>query len=151
MRRVLGAMHLAMLLPPGVKNLTLVLPYFLEQFKGPHGISVGGNGIYVPASDGFPEARWVHNEILFCSNDTRAGPYVSRIHQAPSLRGAGTHEWIDGFSVGNTTCYLQAVRYLAMPPGMPCATNTRFHSRWPLVACSAWPGRALPPAKPTRT
>jgi hypothetical protein len=118
MRRVLGAMHLALLLPPGCKNLKLVLPYFLVQFKGPTGCALTGNGIYVPASPDFPEGRWIFNEIAFCSNDTRATPLVNLMRQTPALVGASTHHWIDGFKFaakGASTSYLQAVRFL--PPG----------------------------------
>jgi hypothetical protein len=43
MRRVLGAMHLGLLLPPGVKNLQLVMPYFLEHLRGPQGVQVVSN------------------------------------------------------------------------------------------------------------
>jgi hypothetical protein len=114
LRRKMGAMHLGMLLPPGVGNLNLLMPYFLPHLgAGPTGIGIGGAGVHVPASPGRPHATNHHCAILFCSNDTRATPKANRMRQSPAKVGASTHAWLDGFTLNGTVGYLQAIRYLS--------------------------------------
>jgi hypothetical protein len=107
LRRQLGAMHLGLLLPDGVTNLQLVLPFFLDHLHGAAGCGSDGPGVLVPATAAFPVPRRVQASILFCSNDTRATPKANCMVQSPALVGASPWAWVDGYTLGNTTACLQ--------------------------------------------
>lgn len=88
LRTSVGAVLLAFLLPPGWKNLQILLPYFLARWVGPDGVGLGGRGVVVPPSSGFEYVRRVLLKILFTVNDTRAIPMVNCMLQAPArVRG----------------------------------------------------------------
>jgi hypothetical protein len=112
LRRMLGAIHLGLLLPDGVTNLQLVLPYFLSHLHGPAGCGLDGLGVLVPPTAAFPETRRVFAHILFCSNDTRASPKANCMTQSPAKDGASPWAWIDGYRVGKMTAYLQVILIL---------------------------------------
>jgi hypothetical protein len=113
-RAMTGAMHLGMLLPPGVKNLSLLLPYFLSSFMGAAGCQLkGGRGVLVPPLAEGGQATRVFAEIVAVSNDTRATPMANCMRQAPALVGASTHSWLEGqyFKGCGATYYVQHIRF----------------------------------------
>ena len=55
MAKQLGAMFIAAMLPPGVKNIKLIAPFLYRNFNGPDGYQLhGGRGVHVPACHRFP-------------------------------------------------------------------------------------------------
>ena len=66
MAKQLGAMFIAAMLPPGIKNIKLIAPFLYRNFNGPDGYQLhGGCGVHVPACNRFPVLL---NIFLICLN-----------------------------------------------------------------------------------
>lgn len=141
LRRRPGALHMPFLLPHGFKNVSLVMKHVLAEG------AIGGEGVRVDPTEGYPFSRISKQHIVFFSGDTRALPLANCQRQSPAVIGACNKCWAIGVhlttlaeaSVGTKrraleegsrdileTTRTNATLYLNMFSRLPPATQQRY-------------------------